>query len=71
MITVEKVLKSNAASGSEVAKDNEEVLKTGSVRAVKQSYWPYILIVVAAGVIVWYFFFRKKGSTTTNEGVSG
>ncbi len=63
MITVESVLDSNVKKETEVAKENEELLKTGSVRAVKKSYWPWVLLAVGAIAAGWYFL-RKKG----NEG---
>jgi hypothetical protein len=69
MITVEKIVKKNAAGSTEQAKENEELLKTGTVRAVKKSYLPWILLAVGAVAVGWYFL-RKKGSGT-NEGVSG
>lgn len=65
MITVESVLDSNAKKGTEVAKDNEEVLKTGSVRAVKKSYWPWILLAVGAIAAGWYFLRKKKNEGET------
>lgn len=69
MITVEEVLLKNEVGSTEQAKDNEELLKTGSVRAVKKSYVPWIILALSAIVAGWYFL-RKKGSGK-NEGVSG
>jgi len=67
MITVEKVVEKNTHRNATVAKDNQELLSTGTVREVKKSYLPWILLAVAAVAAGWYFL-RKKGSGT-NEGV--
>jgi len=69
MITVEKVLKKNAVESTKVAQQNNELLSTGSVKEVKQSYWPWIFLASAAIFGGWYFL-RKEGSGT-NEGISG
>jgi hypothetical protein len=69
MITVEKVIKKNAVESAEIAKDNEELLKTGSIREVKKPIWPWIVAIVVAVGVGWYLL-RKKGSGT-NEGIPG
>lgn len=71
MITVEKVLEKNVERGTEVAKDNEELLKTGSVREVKKPIWPWILAIIAALVGGYLLLRPKKGSGTNNAGISG
>lgn len=69
MITVEDIVEKNTQRSTEVAKDNAEVLKTGSVREVKKSYLPWIILALAAIGAGWYFL-RKKGSGTNGEAVS-
>ena len=68
MITVEKVIENDKKDQTEVAKNNEELLKTGTVSAVKKSYWPWVLLAGTAILALWYFVLRKKG-TETSEGV--
>lgn len=70
MITVEKVLEKNAVESTKVAQSNEELLKTGSVRELKKSPWPWwIGGALLLGAAIWYFN-RPKGSGT-NEGIPG
>jgi hypothetical protein len=69
MITVENIVKQNTQKSTEAAKDNAELLKTGSVREVKKSYLPWILLAIAAIGTGWYFL-RKKGSGTNGEAIS-
>lgn len=69
MITVEKIVEQNTQRSTEVAKDNAALLTTRSVREVKKSYWPYILLALAAIAGGWYFL-RKKGSGTNGEAIS-
>jgi hypothetical protein len=68
MITVEDTIKQNTQKSTEAAKDNAELLTTGSVREVKKSYLPWILLALAAIGAGWYFL-RKKGSGTNGETV--
>lgn len=66
MITVEKVLENDAKKGSEIAQENEELLKTGSAKSVKRSYWPWVLVALAAiGFGIWFY----KKNNGHNEGV--
>lgn len=68
MITVENIVKQNTQRSTEIAKDNAAVLQTGSVREVKKSYLPWILLALAAIGAGWYFL-RKKGSGTDGEAI--
>lgn len=67
MITVEKVVEKNTHRNATVAKDNQELLSTGTVKEVKKSYLPWILLATAAMFAGWYFLIRKGSGT--NEGV--
>lgn len=71
MITVEKVLEKNVERGTEVAKDNEELLKTGSVKKVKGNPWLWWIggALLLTGAIL--YFRKKKGSGTNNVGIPG
>lgn len=59
MITVEKTIESNKKSAKAVNAVNEELLKTGKVKAKGQSYLPWILLGAAA--IAGAIWFWKKG----------
>lgn len=59
MITVEKTIESNKKSAKVVNAVNEELLKTGKVKAKSQSYLPWILL--AAAAIAGAIWFWKKG----------
>lgn len=68
MITVESVIKENKDSAKITSEQNEEQLKTGTIKAKKQSYWPWVLLAAAAiaGGIWWY-----KRSKKENGAISG
>lgn len=70
MITVEDVQNKYSKAEGEAAKNNEELLKTGSSSAVKKSYWPWILLAGGAILGLWYFVLRKNGNES-NKGISG
>jgi hypothetical protein len=58
MITVEKVIKSNQKNAAGVSEQNEEMLRTGKIKAVTQTYWPMIIgaaAAIAAGIgAIWW-----------------
>jgi len=68
MITVEDIIKSNKDSAKITGEQNEEKLKTGEIKAQKQTYWPWILLAGAAiiGGIWWY-----KKNKNENGAISG
>jgi hypothetical protein len=68
MITVETVQKKIDKSAKISNAVNEEVLKTGTVKATKQSYWPWIFL-GAAGIIGGYLLL-KNGKQSNGE-ISG
>jgi hypothetical protein len=58
MITVEKVIKSNQKNAAGVSEQNEEMLRTGKIKAVTQTYWPMIIgaaVAIGAGIAVWWY----------------
>ena len=68
MITVEKVLDNNKKDAQVQSEQNDELLKTGTVRAKKQGYGPYILLALAAiGLGIWAYVKGKKD----NGAISG
>jgi hypothetical protein len=69
MITVEDVVRKNAVGSTPTAKDNEELLKSGTIKEVRKSYLPWVLLALGAIGLGWYFL-RKKGSGQ-NEGIPG
>jgi hypothetical protein len=65
MIRVEKVIEKTKADAKVVNAVNNEKFATGRIKAVTQSYWPYIITValaIIAGVVLW-----KKGKTSNGE----
>ena len=62
MITVEKVQEKIDKSAKVSNAVNEEILKTGAPKAVKQSYWTWIAL-GAAGIIGGYLLWKRgKGN---------
>lgn len=56
MITVENVLNKNKKEAAFAGEQNEELLKTGTIKAKQQSYVPWIIIgglAIAAGIWLW------------------
>lgn len=62
MITVEEVLKKSTESAKTVNAVNEEKLRSGEIKVVKQSYWPYIFLAIGAAIGGWFFWRYQKGS---------
>lgn len=68
MITVEDVIKSNKSSAKVISEQNEEKIKTGEIKAQKQSYWPWILLAGAALIAgIWWY----KKNKNENGAISG
>lgn len=63
MIKVEDVQDKATRKATETAKENEELLKSGTVSAVKKSYWPWVFLAGTAILAGWYFLWRKKSDT--------
>ena len=68
MITVDKVVnKSKNASGI-VNEQIEELLKTGEIKATRQSYMPYIALAVFALLTAAYLWWKGKQTDATISG---
>lgn len=67
MITVEKTIKSNNEQRKTVNAVNEELLKTGKIKAKSQSYLPWVLLglaAVAAAVWLWRKGKQENGAVS-------
>jgi hypothetical protein len=71
MITVESILEDNAKEQAKTAKNNEEILTSGSTSKSKKRIWPYVAGIVVLGFVAYWLFFRKKGEGSNNEGMVG
>jgi hypothetical protein len=68
MITVEKTIAATKTADKITSQQNEEVLKTGTIKASKQSYLPYAFLGAAAvALAIWLW---KKGKNE-NGAISG
>lgn len=68
MITVEDVIKSSKNSAKITSEQNEEKIKTGEIKAQKQSYLPWILLAGAALIAgIWWY----KKNKNENGAISG
>lgn len=65
MITVEKVQRDNKKQEKFANAATEEQLRTGEVKAVKQSYLPIILSLLGLGAFAYWFW--KKGKQNNGE----
>ena len=63
MITVEKVVDKNSQREAEVARDNEELLRTGKVKSKKGSPWPWIIGAALLILGTWWLLRPQKGSS--------
>ncbi len=68
MIKVDTLKKDFARNAAEAAKENEEIIKTGSTSLVKKSPWPWLIGAIILAVIAWLILKKKGGS---DEGISG
>lgn len=60
-ITVEEVIKDNNDSSRITKEQNEELLKTGAIKAKKQSYLPWVILGLAALGFGWWLW-KNKGN---------
>jgi hypothetical protein len=66
MIKVDSILKDNARNAAKKAKENEEVIKTGSNSLAKKNPWPWVIGAIILAVIAWLLLKKKD-----NEGIPG
>jgi hypothetical protein len=66
MIKVDSILKDNARSAAKTAKENEEIIKTGSGALAKKNPWPWVIGAIILAIIAWLVLKKKD-----NEGIPG
>jgi hypothetical protein len=65
MITVEDVQKKIEKSGQQQNAVNEEQILTGTIKAVKQPLWPWIVALIGLGIFGYWFW--KKGKQNNGD----
>jgi len=68
MITVEDIIETNKNSDNISSEQNEEMLKTGEIKAVKQSYWPWVFLIAGAVGLGWWLWKKGKQENGTISG---